>query len=135
MPFPVDFYACSRDPSSPACEATKRFFRDLLEAMYLARFINFPRIPIRPEPDPWPGLYFGDPNPQPNINDWRFGLSLELLNSALKQKEISPALDSIRQSGLQYQVAKQLKAQFDFASKELEKELKTLPKGSKASAK
>lgn len=123
MPFPVNPFACSINPSSDECHESKKFFRDLLEAMYLARYLPRLRIP-RPLPDPSP--FFNDPSPQPSLDAFHHVVSAELLVHALKDPTPTPMLQALKESNVQYEVAKDLLQQFELASKHLKQELKQL---------
>ena len=123
MAFPVNFYACTIAPNSDECRKAKRFFRELLEAMYLARYL--PRLPIpRPLPDPPP--FFRDPSPQPSTNPFQHVLTAELLVHALKDPTPTPMLAALKESKLQYEVVNDLIQQFELAIKGLKQELKEL---------
>ena len=123
MAFPVNPFACSIDPDSAECRESKRFFRELFEAMYIARFL--PKLPIpRPIPDPPP--FFGDPSPQPSLEAFHNVVSAELLAHALQDPTPTPILKALKESNLQYDVAKNLLQQFEHAAKSLKQELKQL---------
>lgn len=124
MPFPVDFYACVNNPGSRDCAEARAFFRELLEAMYLARFIS----PPKPFP-PLPGPFFGDLSPQPSVSaviGHQNVLISELLVNALRDPTPTPMIESLQQSGIQREVAKTLLGRFSLAVKALEKEIEEL---------
>ena len=123
MAFPVNPFACSIDPNSDECRESKRFFRDLLQAMYIARYL--PKLPIpRPIPDPPP--FLRDPTPQPSLEAFHNVVTAELLVHALQDPTPTPMLKAIKESNLQYDVAKDLLQQFELATKGRKEELKQL---------
>lgn len=123
MAFPINLLACKIDPTSPECEESKLFFRELLEAAYLARILPRLKVPL-PRPDPWP---FGDePQPQPNfpaiVGNHNVVIG-ELLINALNGPNLTSPLKEIRKSGLQKEVVNKLLAQLNASVKLLEKEV------------
>ena len=125
----LDLSACLHSPLSPSCERTKKFFRDLLEAMYLSRVLPNIRIPLPPLPGPDPSPLAGDPSPQPSIvalfenQQYLIG---ELLMNALRDPTPTPMINDIKKSGLQLEVAKGLQQRFKSAVKIMDKEIKQL---------
>jgi len=133
MPFPVDLFACKTDPNSEECKASEKFFRDLLEAAYLARFIKHPsiRLPV-PLPDPSP--FEGGPQPEPPtissiIANQNFLIG-ELLAHALSNPNPQPSSPSligdIKRSGVQLEVVNDLIKQFETATEALKEEAEIL---------
>jgi len=110
----------------------KEFFKDLLEAQYLAKLIrNFP--PVSPPAPIDSSLFKGDPSPQPNISSTIENQNLligELLSSALananpEAKRLS-IVDKIKKDNLQIDVLEELITQFENGSKSLKSELAVL---------
>ena len=107
-----------------ACAQFRKFFRDLLESMYLAR--HFPRIP--PVPQPGPKLDF-EPTPTPMIEEvlanQQFLINQLMLN-ALGNPNPQPNIFSyIRERQLHRDVAKQLLTQFEQAADEMRQIVET----------
>ena len=133
MSFPVDPFACSTSPDSEECKAAKRFFRDLLEATYLARFIRYPPIRLTvPPPDPSP--FELNPRPQPptissTIANQNFLIG-ELLAHALGDPNPQPnrpsLIGEIKESGVQLEVVNDLIKRFESAAEALRKEAKII---------
>ncbi len=131
MAFPVNFYACKTDPNSIECKRTTKFFRDLLEAQYLARFLNRPVFPP-PFSPPDLGGVAADPSPQPSIAatiESQNNLLSELLMNALDptpQTNMPTLVREIQSSGIQLEVVKSLLQQFETAIVVLKEEEKRL---------
>lgn len=132
MPFPVNLFACSSDPNSEECKTAKQFFRNLLESIYLTRFIKYPPVGVRPPPGPSP--FGGGPQPEPPtissiIANQNFLIG-ELLTHALGDPNPQPnrpsLISEIRRSGIQIEVVKGLIKQFENATEALKKELKII---------
>lgn len=114
------------------------FFKELLEAQYLAKFINRIKLvtPLPPLPFPGPGPFEGEPQPQPSMSslsiDARDVLLGDLLINALGDP--SPQLNrplyinKIRESGIHMEVVKDLLSQFEDGAKALREELELLEK-------
>lgn len=129
MSFPVDLFACRTDPNSEECRKTKQFFTELLEAIYISKYIKHRpvRFPV-PLPDPSPEV---GPQPEPpglpSIVASQNILIGELLVHALShsnQQPSSPSLiDEIRKSGVQLEVVRSLIKQFETATQALKKEV------------
>lgn len=113
----------------------KDFFKELLEAQYLAKFIKRLKLrtPLPPLPFPDPGPFGGEPQPQPSLSiDARDTLLGDLLVNALGDPNPQPNrplyINQIRESGIHIEVVKELATQFEDGAKALREELKILEK-------
>ncbi len=115
------------------------FFKELLEAQYLAKFIKRQklldqhRLPSIPVPDPGP--FIGSSDLQPSLLDPRDALLGDLLINALGDPEPQPNrplyINQIRESGLHGEVIKELITQFEDGTKALKGELEILENNKK----
>ncbi len=108
----------------------RKFFKDLLEAQYLSKFIK--QLKLRNPPFTIPGPK-PDPGPELNLSvDIRDALLGDLLIHALGQpvpETNRPLyLNQIKESGLHIEVIKELIIQFEDGAKALKEELKYLKK-------
>jgi hypothetical protein len=134
MPFPIDISACLTDPGSDECAQTKKFFRDLLEAQYLAKFIKFPpfAVPgVRPDPPPFAEAL----SPHSDIASMIANQNLivgELLINAIGDPDPAPnrpsIIDMIKKEKIHIEVVERLIRQFETGVKALKLELEVFKK-------
>lgn len=98
-------------------EEARKFFRDLLESIYVARY--FPRNPPFPQPGPYVNL---EPTPTPMIEllvNQQFLINQLVLN-ALGDPTPQPSIFSyVRENQLHLDVTKQLLTRFEQAADEM----------------
>lgn len=118
-----ELFWCCNDPGCPpeekeeACKQLREFFRDLMQSIYLARFVN-PRIPPIPPLDP--PLQF-EPTPTPfteQLANHQFLIGQLILNELDPSPQ--PSIFSfIREHQIQVDLAKNLLMQFERAADEM----------------